>query len=77
MFLPDPLQRFAVPGYSPSEFHLQMTREEIGSYLGLKLETVSRVFSRFQMEEMIGVQQKSIHILDSEARERVMERSAN
>ncbi len=41
-----------------------MTREEIGSYLGLKLETVSRAFSRFQEEGYIAVQQKHIRILD-------------
>ena len=47
------------------EFHLRMTREEIGSYLGLKLETVSRAFSRFQEEGLIGVQQKHIRLLDT------------
>ena len=41
-----------------------MTREEIGSYLGLKLETVSRAFSRFQDEGLISVQQKHVRILD-------------
>ena len=41
-FLLNLSQRFVARGYSPSEFHLRMTREEIGSYLGLKLETVSR-----------------------------------
>jgi CRP/FNR family transcriptional regulator len=41
-----------------------MTREEIGSYLGLKLETVSRAFSHFQDVGLISVQQKHIRILD-------------
>ena len=41
-----------------------MTREEIGIYLGLKLETVARAFSRFQEEGFIAVQQKHIRILD-------------
>ena len=50
-------------GYSPAEFYLRMTREEIGSYLGLKLETVSRAFSRFQEEGLIAVQQKHVRIL--------------
>jgi CRP/FNR family transcriptional regulator len=40
-----------------------MTREEIGSYLGLKLETVSRIFSKFQEEGLVSVQQKHIRIL--------------
>lgn len=57
-------QRFMARGYSPQEFHLRMTREEIGSYLGLKLETVSRAFSKFQDEGYISVQQKHIRIID-------------
>ena len=52
-----------------------MTREEIGSYLGLKLETVSRTFSKFHEEGLIGVQNKSIRILDSAGLERVMGRA--
>jgi CRP/FNR family transcriptional regulator len=56
--------RFVARGFSPSEFHLRMTREEIGSYLGLSLETVSRLFSRFQDDDLITVQQKHICILD-------------
>jgi CRP/FNR family transcriptional regulator len=63
-FLVNLSQRFLARGYSPSEFNLRMTREEIGSYLGLKLETVSRVFSRFQDEGMISVQQKHVRIID-------------
>jgi len=43
---------------------LRMTREEIGSYLGLKLETVSRVFSKFQNAGLVAVQQKHIRITD-------------
>ena len=57
-------RRFSRRGYSPTEFHLRMTREEIGSYLGLSLETVSRLFSRFQAEQVIEVQQKHIKITD-------------
>lgn len=63
-FLLNMSQRFTSRGYSAAEFHLRMTREEIGSYLGLKLETVSRTFSRFQEEGFIAVQQKHIRILD-------------
>lgn len=64
-FLLNLSQRFTARGYSPQEFHLRMTREEIGSYLGLKLETVSRAFSRFQEEGLISVHQKHIRILDN------------
>jgi len=52
-----------------------MTREKIGSYLGLKLETVSRTFSRFQDEKLIGVQQKFIRIQNSAGLERSWPRS--
>ena len=63
-FLLNLSQRFATRGYSPSEFRLRMTREEIGSYLGLKLETVSRAFSGFQDRRLIDVRQKQVRILD-------------
>jgi len=64
VFLLNLSQRFTVRGYSQSEFYLRMTREEIGSYLGLKLETVSRVFSKFQESGLVTVQQKHIRIID-------------
>jgi len=63
-FLLNLSQRFVARGFSPSEFHLRMTRDEIGSYLGLSLETVSRLFSRFHDDGLIAVQQKHIRILD-------------
>jgi CRP/FNR family transcriptional regulator len=44
-----------------------MTREEIGSFLGLKLETVSRAFSRFQEEGLLEVRQRQIEILNQAA----------
>jgi CRP/FNR family transcriptional regulator len=71
-FLLNLSQRFTARGYSASEFNLRMTREEIGSYLGLKLETVSRAFSRFQEDGLISVQQKHIHILDVAGLRKVM-----
>ncbi|WP_419178064.1 helix-turn-helix domain-containing protein [Caballeronia sordidicola] len=51
-------------GYSPAEFHLRMTRDEMGSYLGLQLETVSRSFSNFQKASLIEVRGKQINIVD-------------
>ncbi len=63
-FLLNLSQRFTARGYSPTEFNLRMTRNEIGSYLGLKPETVSRAFSRFHEEGLISVHQKHIQILD-------------
>ena len=71
-FLLNLSQRFTARGYSPAEFYLRMTREEIGSYLGLKLETVSRAFSRFQEEGLIAVQQKHIRILNTPGLKRLM-----
>ncbi|HMV20145.1 MAG: fumarate/nitrate reduction transcriptional regulator Fnr [Betaproteobacteria bacterium] len=75
-FLLNLSQRFTSRGFSHSEFYLRMTREEIGSYLGLKLETVSRAFSRFQEEGFIAVQQKHIRILDIPGLKRLMNHQA-
>ena len=63
-FLLNLSRRFTARGFSASDFHLRMTREEIGSYLGLKLETVSRLFSRFHDDGLIEVEQKHVRILD-------------
>jgi len=63
-FLINLSRRFVRRGYSSSDFHLRMTREELGSYLGLKLETVSRLFSQFQRDGLIEVNQKHVRILD-------------
>lgn len=71
-FLTNLSKRFTRRGYSPSDFHLRMTREEIGSYLGLKLETVSRLFSAFQKDGLIEVNQKHVRILDIAGLERVL-----
>ncbi len=64
-FLIDLCRRFEARGHSASEFILRMTREEIGSFLGLKLETVSRLFSQFQRGNLVAVLQKHIRILDA------------
>jgi len=63
-FLLNLSQRFAARGYSPTAFQLRMTRQEIGSYLGLKLETVSRTLSQFQLRGLIRIQNKSLQFLD-------------
>jgi CRP/FNR family transcriptional regulator len=65
-------RRFDRRGYSPTEFHMRMTREEIGNYLGLKLETVSRLFSKFQAEGLIEVEQKHVRIVDVEGLEALL-----
>jgi CRP/FNR family transcriptional regulator len=63
-FLLNLVQRLQARGFSRSELVLRMTRQEIGSYLGLKLETVSRTFSRFAEEGIIEVHQRHVRILD-------------
>lgn len=64
VFLLNLSDRYRRRGYSSTEFVLRMTREEIGSYLGLKLETVSRLFSRFQEEGLLQVQGRGLKLLD-------------
>ena len=71
VFLLNLSKRFARRGWSAVDFHLRMTREEIGSYLGLKLETVSRLFSKFQDDGLLSVSQKHVCILDSHALEAI------
>ncbi|HEX7270897.1 MAG TPA: helix-turn-helix domain-containing protein [Casimicrobiaceae bacterium] len=56
--------RFAARGYAGAEFNLRMTREEIGSYLGLKLETVSRILSKFQEAGLIATRNRYVRLLD-------------
>jgi CRP/FNR family transcriptional regulator, anaerobic regulatory protein len=75
-FLLNMSQRFTARGFSAQEFHLRMTREEIGSYLGLKLETVSRAFSRFQEEGLIAVQQKHVRLLDQAGLKKLIQHQA-
>jgi CRP/FNR family transcriptional regulator, anaerobic regulatory protein len=66
-FLLNLVQRLHARGFSQSELVLRMTREEIGSYLGLKLETVSRTFSKFVEDGTVEVKQRHVRILDTEA----------
>src|SRR5690606_35331900 len=56
--------RFRARGYSARSFRLAMSRNEIGNYLGLAVETVSRVFTRFQQQELIIADGKQIEITD-------------
>jgi CRP/FNR family transcriptional regulator len=65
-FLLDVSDRNGQRGYSHAEFNLRMTREDMGSYLGMTLETVSRTLSRFQKRGLIDAQGKLIRIIDLE-----------
>jgi CRP/FNR family transcriptional regulator len=72
-FLLNISQRMKARGYSPNEFHLRMSRAEIGSYLGMKLETVSRTFSAFQQQRLLEVDKKHVRIRDLEGLARAFE----
>lgn len=62
-FLLNLVHRLHARGFSQSEMILRMTREEIGSYLGLKLETISRTFSKLSDDGIIEVKQRYVKIL--------------
>jgi len=66
-FLLNLVQRLHARGFSQSELVLRMTREEIGSYLGLKLETVSRTFSKFADDGIVEVKQRHVRIVNTDA----------
>ena len=73
-FLLNLSQRYAARGYSASEFHLRMTRAEIGQYLGMKLETVSRTLTKFQEQGLISVNNKHVELQDLVRLRQVMSR---
>lgn len=56
--------RFEQRGFSAQEFNLSMSRTEIGNYLGLAMETVSRLFKRLQELGLIDVDRKLVRIND-------------
>jgi CRP/FNR family transcriptional regulator len=66
-FLLNLASRLEARGFSPSAFVLRMTRAEIGAYLGLKLETVSRAFSKLHEDGVLDVRQREVRIVDSAA----------
>jgi CRP/FNR family transcriptional regulator, anaerobic regulatory protein len=63
-FLLDLSARYARRGYSPDDLRLPMTREDIGSYLGLTVETVSRLFTRFHRQRILQIRQRQLKLLD-------------
>jgi len=75
VFLLSLSQRLAARRLAARDFHLRMTRQEIGSYLGMSLETVSRIFSRFDDDRLIRVDWKHVRILDAEGLEAVAARA--
>jgi CRP/FNR family transcriptional regulator, anaerobic regulatory protein len=63
-FLVNLSARFRARGFSANQFRLAMSRNEVGNYLGLAVETVSRVFTRFQQNKLLEAEGKEVHILD-------------
>jgi CRP/FNR family transcriptional regulator len=72
-FLLNLSHRLKLRGYSASEFHLRMSRAEIGSYLGMTLETVSRIFSAFQQARLLEVDKRHVRLLDLDGLRRAFE----
>ena len=68
--------RFEARELPPSKLVLRMTRDEIGSYLGLKLETVSRCFSKLHDEGVLQVKHRHIRIFDADALASLVSRAA-
>ncbi|OHV09689.1 fumarate/nitrate reduction transcriptional regulator Fnr [Kushneria phosphatilytica] len=66
-FLLDLARRFQRNGHSPKNFRLPMSRTDIGNYLGLALETVSRMLGRLQQQSLIELKGRELHILQPEA----------
>lgn len=57
-------KRYEKLGYAPTRFGVRMSREEVGSYLGLTLETVSRILSRLQREGLLSTHQRVVELKD-------------
>lgn len=71
-FLLNLVERLHARGFSKSELVLRMTREEIGSYLALKLKTMSRTLSRFAEDGTVEVDKRNIRIADPAALRRMV-----
>ena len=72
-FLLNLTHRLQARGFSASSLLLRMSREEIGSFLGLQLETVSRTLSRFQAQGLLIVRQRQIEITDGAGLKRLLD----
>ncbi len=71
-FLVNLAKRFSARRQSASQLVLRMTREDIGSYLGIKLETVSRILSRFHDQQLLEVRGRHIRILKPQGLDRLL-----
>ncbi len=64
VFLVNLAARYAARGYSSSSFQLRMSREDIGNYLGLTIESISRLLSRFKKQGWLQVDKREVILLD-------------
>lgn len=58
--------RYAARGYSATEFQLRMSRSDIGNYLGLTIESISRLLARFTKMELLQVDHRTVAIINPE-----------
>jgi CRP/FNR family transcriptional regulator len=72
-FLLNLSRRFVLHGYAGAAFELRMTRGEIGSHLGMKIETVSRLFTAMGRAGLLRVEKKQVRDIDLAALERLLE----
>jgi CRP/FNR family transcriptional regulator len=63
-FLVNLSMRYKARGYSSTNFQLRMSREDIGNYLGLTIESVSRLLSKFKSVGWIKIDKREIELLD-------------
>jgi CRP/FNR family transcriptional regulator len=64
VFLTNLSSRYAARGYSPNSFQLRMSREDIGNYLGLTIESISRLLSRFKKQGWLKVDKREVTLLN-------------
>lgn len=64
VFLVNLSARYAARGYSPNSFQLRMSREDIGNYLGLTIESISRLLSRFKKQGWLQVDKREVTLLN-------------
>lgn len=67
VFLINLSTRYAARGYSSTRFQLRMTREDIGNYLGLTIESISRMIAKMRAAGLIQIRQREVEILDLKA----------
>jgi CRP/FNR family transcriptional regulator len=65
VFLHQLSERYRALGRSGESFLLPMSREDIGSYLNLVIETVSRTLTKMQEDGLIAVRAREVRILDA------------